>query len=125
MTTGCAPVTLGSTSRAIEANPKRRLHNDILARPRNRGIVRPKSHNVEGYMRHERSVLGILAAVAAAVTAVAIVDVQPAQGAPVPTPASASGGSQKVIVVLRDQLAATPASKRNMSPRRAEARSAQ
>jgi hypothetical protein len=54
---------------------------------------------------------------------VALADAPAAQGAPSPAPAS--GGSQKVIVVLRDQLSGTPASKKNMAPRRAKARSAQ
>ena len=44
-----------------------------------------------------------------------------AHAAPGAPAAAASSASQKVIVVLRDQLASTPANKHDMSPRRAKA----
>jgi len=79
-------------------------------------------------MRHERHIPGVLAAVATVATvaaAVAISGAPSAQGAPAPTTVAAGSSTQKVIVVLRDQLAATPADKKNMSPRRAKAVSSQ
>ncbi|HVU92526.1 MAG TPA: S8 family serine peptidase, partial [Jatrophihabitans sp.] len=80
-------------------------------------------------MRSNRKIPAILAALAATVTAVALADAPAAGAAPssgaTPGSGSASGAAEKVIVVLRDQLAGTPASKHDMSPRRARARSSQ
>lgn len=77
-------------------------------------------------MRHCRHFVGpTLAAVTSVTLAVAVAAAPPSRGAPVPAPTSAGGTAQKVIVVLRDQLPAAPASKTNMAPRRALAVSAQ
>ena len=74
-------------------------------------------------MRHARRTITILTA--AITGAISLAGVSSAHAAPTPSPANAGNASQNVIVVLRDQLASTPASKRDMSPRRARATSAQ
>src|SRR6478609_5330212 len=74
-------------------------------------------------MGHARRTITILTAVVTA--AISLAGVSSANAAPTPSATNAANASQNVIVVLRDQLASTPASKRDMSPRRARATSAQ
>ena len=74
-------------------------------------------------MGHARRTITILTA--AVTAALSLAGVSTADAAPTPSPAAAANASQNVIVVLRDQLASTPASKHDMSPRRARATSAQ
>ena len=74
-------------------------------------------------MGHARRTITILIAVVTA--AISLAGVSSANAAPTPSATNAANASQNVIVVLRDQLASTPASKRDMSPRRARATSAQ
>src|SRR6476469_6496639 len=74
-------------------------------------------------MGHARRTITILTAAVTAASSLA--GVSSANAAPTPSATIAANASQNVIVVLRDQLASTPASKRDMSPRRARATSAQ
>ena len=74
-------------------------------------------------MRHARRTTIMLAT--AITTAISVVGLSAAGAAPTASPPAASSAAQKVIVVLRDQLASTPANKHNMSPRRARALTAQ
>jgi subtilisin family serine protease len=69
-----------------------------------------------GYTR--RTIIILTAAV---ITAISMAGASTANAAPTGTPAAATNAPQNVIVVLRDQLASTPASKRDISPRRARA----
>jgi subtilisin family serine protease len=75
-------------------------------------------------MRHNRTRIGILALVAG-VTASLAATLPTAAAAPAPPPTGSAGAAHKVIVVLRDQLASTPADKKNMTARSGKARSAQ
>jgi len=63
--------------------------------------------------------------VAAGASVLTAAGLSTAAAAPSAPPASATTTPQSVIVVLRDQLAGTPANKHDMSPRRAKAVSAQ
>ncbi len=74
-------------------------------------------------MGHARRTITILTA--AVTVALSLAGVSTADAAPTPSPAAAANASQNVIVVLRDQLASTPANKHDMSPRRTRATSAQ
>ena len=73
-------------------------------------------------MRRSRAVLAMTASLTAAVTAVGLTATgSPALGAT----RAATGGDQSVIVVLRDQLAATPSTKARLGARAAAGRSSQ
>ena len=74
-------------------------------------------------MGHARRTITILTAAVA--VALSLAGVSTADAAPTPSPTAAANASQNVIVVLRDQLASTPANKHDMSPRRTRATSAQ
>ena len=74
-------------------------------------------------MGHARRTITILTA--AVTAAISLAGVSSANAAPTASATDAANASQKVIVVLRDQLASTPASKKNMAPRRARATSSQ
>ena len=69
-------------------------------------------------MLPSRRIVVILATSAAVVASSTVMGATSAVGAASPGVAAGSSAPQKVIVVLRDQLASTPASKTNMAPRR-------
>ena len=76
-------------------------------------------------MLPSRRIVVILATSAAVVASSTVMGATSAVGAASPGVAAGSSAPQKVIVVLRDQLSGTPASKTNMAPRRTRAVSSQ